>query len=85
MDGMYFNFVEFAIKLGRNNYWIVFKGFCDTTPIVLEFCGTELKSLSGYPPEDILERLRKKMVQDYGRPPYDEERVKCIFAEKHQY
>lgn len=77
-----------TVELGVTKNHLLFKGYVPKISnfyrYQFDFTGTDLTSTSGLSNKQ-LERLREKMVKDYGYPPFDENKSKAILGNGNQY
>ena len=77
-----------TVELGTTENHLLFKGFVPTLSnfymYKFDFTGTDLTSTSGLSDKQ-LEGLRKKLLKDYGYPPFDENKARGILGSGNQY
>lgn len=73
---------------GKSDNWLVFSVYVSHLDVNkkyrIEFCGTELISSLPLTDEQV-DRLKGKMVQDFGYAPYNIDKAKRIIGEGRSY
>lgn len=77
-----------TVELGTTENHLLFKGYVHRISnfykYKFDFTGTDLTSTSGLSNKQ-LERLREKLLEDYGYPPFNENKAKSILGNGKQY
>lgn len=80
MNDYIFQIEKAKLKKGNKNFLII-EGSCTQSmnKFKIEFCGTEANNVgSAIVPEEMIEKLRISLCEDFGYPPYTKESEKKI-------